>query len=217
MVLAWWCKILKALLVPLGIGAFLWGCEGRQWPPREGTVERVVDGDTIILTGGGKVRYLGIDAPEMPKDGQPEEFLASEAKEENARLVYNQTLRLEFDLERYDQYGRLLAYLFLPDGKMVNAELVRRGLARVYLIPPNLHYQTALVDCQRQAIQKHQGLWNIPPPSEESIYICNPKAWRFHRPDCPAAKKITSANRLSLPNPLEAYLRGYSRCRNCKP
>jgi micrococcal nuclease len=217
MALSWWFNLLKALLVSLWIGAFFWSCDGRSWPPREGTVERVVDGDTIILKGGGKVRYLGMDAPEMAREGRPEEFLASEAQAENARLVHNQKLRLEFDLERYDQYGRLLAYLFLPDGRMVNAELVRRGLARVYLIPPNLHYQATLVDCQRQAILAHQGLWHSPPPSDEASYIGNTKTWRFHRPDCPAAKKITPANRLTLPNPLEAYLRGYSRCRNCRP
>lgn len=217
MALTWWFNLLKALLVSLCLWVFFWSCEGSGWPPGEGTVERVVDGDTIILHGGGKVRYLGMDAPEMARDGRPKEFLASEAKEENARLVRNQKLRLEFDLERYDQYGRLLAYLFLPDGRMVNAELVRRGLARVYLIPPNLHYQASLVDCQRQAIQAKQGLWHTPLPSDESIYLCNTKSWRFHRPDCPAAKKITPAHRLSLPNTLEAYLRGYSPCRNCRP
>lgn len=199
------------------LGAFAWGCAGEDGPPRTGLVRTVVDGDTVILGDGRKVRYLGIDSPEMGRNHRPPQFLAQAAKKFNARLVLNQKLRLEYDLERYDQYGRLLAYVFLPDGRMVNAELVRQGLARVYLFPPNLRYRKQLVSGQRQAMAARRGLWRAPLKTEEAYYVGNTRSFRFHRPGCPASKRISRQNRVILANPREAYLQGYSPCRLCQP
>ena len=92
---------------------------------------RIVDGDTLVLAGGATVRVLGIDAPEMQKDGQPADFLAHKAEATLGELTLNRTIGLSYDRLRDDHYGRLLAYLWLPDHTLVNAELVRRGLARV--------------------------------------------------------------------------------------
>jgi micrococcal nuclease len=119
----------------------------------------VGDGDTVIIDNNLKVRLLGIDAPELEREGQPADFLAHKAKAELAKLIQGRRVRLEYDHLRYDQYGRLLAYLFLPDGAMVNAELVRQGLARVYLFPPNTRFQEPLMVAQRQAIEARRGLW----------------------------------------------------------
>ena len=80
----------------------------------------VIDGDTAVLEGGAHVRFLGIDAPEMERDGQPAQFMAHKSKAYVAGLIQGKLVRLEYDRERYDRYGRLLAYLFLPDGVMVN-------------------------------------------------------------------------------------------------
>lgn len=88
----------------------------------------VYDGDTILLKNGMKVRYLGIDAPEMGYETEdPPERMAPEARDLNRLLVGNRRVRLEFDEIREDRYGRALAYVFLEGGEMVNALLVRKG------------------------------------------------------------------------------------------
>ena len=102
--------------------------EERSRPPQAALVARVIDGDTLELAGGVKVRVLGIDAPEMERDGQPADFLAHKAKAVLNELTLNRMISLEYDQVRYDHYGRLLAYLRLPDRTLLNAELARRGL-----------------------------------------------------------------------------------------
>ena len=131
----------------------------RSAPPQAALVVKVVDGDTLVLAGGIKVRVLGIDAPEMERDGRPADFLAHKAKATLAELTLDRTVSLSYDRLRYDHYGRLLAYLWLPDHTLVNAELVRRGLARVYFIAPNLRYQKDLLTAQQEAIEAQRGVW----------------------------------------------------------
>ena len=128
-------------------------------PPQAALVVRIVDGDTLVLAGGAKVRVLGIDAPEMERDGRPADFLAHKAKAVLTDLTLNKTIALEYDRLRYDHYGRLLAYIRLPDHTLVNAELVRQGLARVYFITPNLRYQKVLLTAQQEAIGAQRGVW----------------------------------------------------------
>jgi endonuclease YncB( thermonuclease family) len=129
----------------------------RARPPQAALVVQVVDGDTVVLAGGIKVRVLGIDAPEMEKDGHPADFLAHKAKATLAELTLDRTVGLEYDRLRYDHYGRLLAYLWLSDHTLVNAELVRRGLARVYFIAPNLRYQKDLLAAHRAPFSRSEG------------------------------------------------------------
>ena len=71
-------------------------------------------------------------------------------------------MRLEYDRERYDRYGRLLAYLYLPDGAMVNLAVVRQGLARVYSQAPNVRHQETLNAAQQEAMAAGRGLWQKP-------------------------------------------------------
>ncbi|MBI2462395.1 MAG: thermonuclease family protein [Candidatus Rokubacteria bacterium] len=119
-------------------------------------VRAVHDGDTVLLADGRRVRYLGIDAPER---GQP--FYA-EALKLNLALTAGRTVRLEFDRKREDRYGRLLAYVHVGE-EMVNARLVREGLAHVYLIPPNLLHAEALLGLQAEAQAKGLGMWGVVP------------------------------------------------------
>ena len=159
----------------------------RAAPPQAALVVRVVDGDTLVLAGGIKVRVLGIDAPEMERDGQPADFLAHKAKAALTELTLNRTVSLSYDRLRYDHYGRLLAYLFLPDQTLVNAELVRRGLARVYFIAPNLLYQKDLLAAQQEAIEAQRGVWQHLLKQDEPDYLGNRHTLRLHRPKCPLA------------------------------
>lgn len=212
-------RLLKAWLVILAVLA-TWaclGCSKESGPPVGGTAAEVKDGDTIVLTDGRKVRYLGIDTSEMGSTDPKELEFARQATQANAELVQGAKLRLEYDAERYDQFNRVLAYVFLPDGRMVNTELVRRGLARVLLKPPNLRFREELVQAQRQAIKDRLGLWQELPVAQETQYVGNIRSYRFHRPNCPGAQSIAPGNRRLIKTPLEAYMEGYSPSKDCKP
>ncbi len=127
----------------------------------EGTVVRVVDGDTIhvrLTDRVEKIRYIGVNTPEIHHPSKGEEPGGREAAEVNRGLVGGRRVRLELDVQTRDRYGRLLAYVWVGD-TMVNAELVRLGYAQVMTVPPNVRYQDLFVKLQRQARDAHRGLW----------------------------------------------------------
>jgi len=123
----------------------------------------VVDGDTIeiccVFGKREKVRYIGVNTPETKHPRKGVEPLGKEAAEANRGLVGGQNIRLEFDVELRDRYGRLLAYVYLEDGTFVNAWLVQNGYAQVMTIPPNVRYQELFLTLQREARQAQRGLW----------------------------------------------------------
>ncbi len=160
-----------AVLGALVLAGALWPVAGRPEPARrlEGTVLRLVDGDTIHVELGGrveKVRYIGINTPELHHPRRGEEPGGREAREANRRLVEGRAVRLEPDVQQRDRYGRLLAYVWVrrEDGGevMVNAELLRLGYAQVMTIPPNVRYTSTFLALQRQARDEHRGLWRQP-------------------------------------------------------
>ena len=124
-------------------------------PPDTVLVQRVVDGDTIVLAGGERVRYLGIDTPEVT--GVPELF-GPEATEANRRLVEGRRVRLERDVTDRDRFDRLLRYVYV-DGVMVNAELLREGFAKVLVYPPDSRYAQCLAALEEEAREAGRGLW----------------------------------------------------------
>ena len=136
--------------------------------PITARVTHVVDGDTIdvAMPGGGEetVRYIGIDTPETVKPDNPVECGGPRAHAVNERLVGGKTVTLRFDAERRDVYDRLLAYVYLPaePGKrplFVNAELVRRGLARTLTIEPNDSFAELFARLAARAGALGRGLW----------------------------------------------------------
>jgi micrococcal nuclease len=150
------------LIVAAGAAAFLTQTgagERASLISREAFVQRVVDGDTVVLSTGERVRYIGVDTPELHHPQRPVEAYAREATEFNRRLVERKKVRLEFDVERHDKYRRLLAYVFLSDGTFVNAELLAQGYAQLLTIPPNVKHTELFVKLQRQAREAGRGLW----------------------------------------------------------
>lgn len=126
----------------------------------------VVDGDTLHVRVGRrleKVRYIGVNAPEIPHpEARGWREGGARALEINRRLVGGQSARLELDLGRRDMYGRLLAYVWVRRARrrvMVNAEMVHRGYAQVMTSPPNVKYQELFLKLQRQAREAGRGLW----------------------------------------------------------
>lgn len=122
-------------------------------------VKRVVDGDTIELDNGEKVRYIGIDTPETVHPDQAAECFGQQASEKNKELVEGKRVRLEKDLTDRDKYGRLLRYVYLEDGTFVNLFLVQEGYATSYTYPPDLKYQNQFQQVETEARQAQRGLW----------------------------------------------------------
>ena len=127
-------------------------------------VTRVVDGDTIRVELGGTdetVRYIGIDTPESVRPDTPVQCFAKQAAERNATLVRGTELKLRFDVDRRDRFGRLLAYVYrADDGTFVNAALVRDGYARTLTVPPNVGHAGRFAQLQTDAREHHRGLWS---------------------------------------------------------
>lgn len=135
-------------------------------------VTRVIDGDTIELANGEKVRLIGIDTPEirygpkLERDGRntQKDYKAiiatgKEASRFTKGLAHGKIVRLEFDVEKRDKYERLLAYVYLPDGKMLNAEIIKAGYGRIYTFPLNVKYVDMFKKLQKEAKENERGLW----------------------------------------------------------
>jgi micrococcal nuclease len=124
-------------------------------------VVRVVDGDTIVASVDGEdeyVRYIGVDTPETVKPDTPVQCFGPNASDENHRLVEGRTVRLVFDREARDDYGRLLAYVY-TGGRFVNGELVRGGFARTLEIAPNTSHAAEFQQLATRAARAGKGLW----------------------------------------------------------
>ncbi len=136
-------------------------------PALEGAVVRIVDGDTIHVQLADrleKVRYIGVNTPEVHHPLKGEEPGGRAAAAVNRDLVSGRHVRLELDVQSRDRYGRLLAYVWV-DGTMVNAELVRRGFAQVMTVPPNVRHQSLFLKLQREAREAGRGLWSEAAPA----------------------------------------------------
>jgi micrococcal nuclease len=119
------------------------------------TVTRIIDGDTIQLSTGEKLRYIGIDTPELSgKDA----CFAQEAAQKNSELVLNKKVELEKDVSEKDRYGRLLRYVYIED-KMINYELVSQGYAFASKYPPDIKNQELFEKAQEQAHSQKRGFW----------------------------------------------------------
>ena len=128
---------------------------------REGAVVHVDDGDTIEVRIGDRVervRYIGMDAPEVAHEGVGGMRGGDAAARLNQALVASRRVRLELDREERDRYGRLLAYVWVDDA-MINLEIVRRGYAHALTIPPNVRYARWFVAVEREARAAGRGLW----------------------------------------------------------
>jgi len=123
------------------------------------TVRYVIDGDTCILADERTVRLIGINTPELGRDGAPDQPLAAAARDRLRALVGGKTVRLAFEAEQRDHYDRWLAHLLLPDGSHVGEQLVREGLASLVAIPPNVQAVDRLQVAEREARHHRRGLW----------------------------------------------------------
>ncbi|QQS21393.1 MAG: thermonuclease family protein [Candidatus Moraniibacteriota bacterium] len=121
-------------------------------------VERVVDGDTVKLSNGKTLRYIGIDTPETVDPRRGAQCFGKEASKRNIELVSGKSVRLEKDVSETDKYGRLLRYVYVGD-TFVNEVLVRDGFARASAYPPDVAHQDLFREAEREAREARRGLW----------------------------------------------------------
>ena len=155
-------KLLLLALVALALVAAFWQARRGASPPASGRVERVVDGDTFVLAGGERVRLLGIDTPETVDPDRPVGCFGPQASAFAKHLLTGRWVRLVYDRQLRDRYGRLLAYVYLRrrvGPLFVNARLVALGYARTLSIPPNTTHAAELARLQAAAALAGRGLW----------------------------------------------------------
>ena len=179
------------------------------------SVKWVSDGDTIVLGDGRHVRYIGINAPEIAHDNQKAEAFGYTAKKYNQSLVRSKKVRLEFDKEKYDRYGRLLAYIFLLDGTFINKEMIEKGYAYALLRKPNVKYDRMLLQTQRDAMSAKKGMWRNLNDKEGEEYLGSERSKRFHLRTCPYGKRIKKRNRVFFAIKWDAFWSGYAPCKRC--
>lgn len=162
-------KQIAALLTALML---LTGCTALESTDTGGTTDQidvevtsVIDGDTIKIMYEGKeetVRYLLVDTPETNHPRLGKQPLGSEATAENKRLIESGDVSIEFDVgDRFDDYGRLLAYIYV-DGESVQEQLLEAGLARVaYVYPPNTRYVDEFEEVEDSAKEEGIGIWEF--------------------------------------------------------
>jgi len=145
---------------------------GRTYNYDDILVTRVIDGDTLKLEDGKRVRLVGIDTPEMHESAKLDRDSQRSGRDKKAiqvmgrrafkfteDLVEGKRVRLEFDAEKHDKYDRLLAYVYLRDGTFVNAEIIKQGYASLMTYPPNVRHVNTFKQLYREARENNRGLW----------------------------------------------------------
>ncbi len=213
----------------------------------EAKVVRVVDGDTLVVNFQDKeekLRLIGMDTPESVHPNKsknvPEGKIASDYVKD---LVDGKDIKLEFDVEQRDRYGRLLAYVYLGN-TMLNKHLLEIGYAKLATFPPNVKYVEDFKELQKNARENQEGFWESDlftskekDSSKDSLnnktsqslkqsekeeaknrkFIGSTKSNKFHYPTCSWAKKIKSYNELYFLDREDAINQGYLPCGTCKP
>lgn len=203
------------------------------YPYGKYNVTRVVDGDTIELDFNGtkeKVRLIGIDAPESVHPDADKNVEAGKIVSEYTKeKLEGKEIALEFDVQERDQYGRLLAYVWV-DGEMYNKHLLSVGYAQVSTYPPNIKYVNDFIEIQRNAREGHIGLWGetietkeqnatpkqTPIPSDVK-YIGNANTKKFHYPECSSVNDMKESNKIAIGSRDDAIKQGYIPCKRCNP
>ncbi|QII10011.1 thermonuclease [Candidatus Kuenenia stuttgartiensis] len=139
-------------------------------------IVRIIDGDTLKINYKGNeesVRLIGVDTPESKankkaqkdaeRTGQDISTITAMGKASanftRGLAKPGDAVRVEFDVQPKDKYGRLLAYIYLANGKMLNEELVKAGYATIMTYPPNVKYQERFLKAYREARESRKGLW----------------------------------------------------------
>lgn len=147
-------KAIRILSIPILILLLTALLNAQDWVK----VKRVIDGDTILLVNGERVRLIGVDTPETKHPQKPVQRFGQEASLFTKGMVEGKEVRLEYDQQRRDKYGRLLAYVYLLDGAFLNAEIIKQGYGFAYTRFP-FKYLEEFRRYEREARENKKGLW----------------------------------------------------------
>ena len=139
-------------------------------------VTRVVDGDTLIVQGVGRVRLIGVNTPETVDPRRPVQFFGKEASAFTHHMTQGKVVSLEFDVERTDRFGRTLAYVYLPDGTFLNAEIVKQGYGHAYTQFP-FKYLEQFREYEGKARKASHGLWATESTAAPSSVMGDVRVW----------------------------------------
>src|SRR5205809_1875998 len=158
-----WTWSVPGIIVVALVAAFFNPPDQAITPGDFDVVERVVDGDTLLLQSGERVRLIGVDTPETKHPKKPVEYFGKEASAFTRRMVEGKRVRLEFDQANAaqghkDRYGRTLAYVFLEDGTLLNAEIIKQGYGHAYTQFPFSRMEE-FRRLEREAREEERGLW----------------------------------------------------------
>lgn len=216
-------NIVFMIILLLGSVPSLAGYQAENWniPKNLPTyhVERIIDGDTIEVHKLGKIRYIGVNTPELHHPRKGKEPFGPEAYLVNKRLVLGKKVQIELDVQERDKYGRILAYVY-SGTTFINAYLMESGYAQVMTIPPNVKYADLFLKLQQGARQKNLGIWGQPQKlsiPQSGQFVGSIKSDKFHRPTCQWAKKIEKENQIWFKDKNQAIQQKYQACSVCKP
>lgn len=206
-------------LLPITALLLIWPAPAAPETTRSRVV-RVIDGDTIVLGSGQRVRYIGVDTPEIHHPRRPVECLGRSAARRNRALVEGKVVLLRRDVRDKDRYGRLLRYVYLTDAAgrprgFVNEILIREGWARARFYPPDLHEKKRLLRAEKQAKRQGRGIWNLPRVARRSAgVLADTESRVYHRPGSQGYEDLRCSRRWRyFPSAFKARKAGYRAAR----
>jgi micrococcal nuclease len=210
--------LFQVLAVALALLLSVQAVSARTW--RVG-VQAVLDGDTVILDGGERLRLRGIDAPEIARGDKPGQHYCGQSRDRLFSLVTDQLLDLEKNELGRDRHGRLVGIARLADGRMVNLIMIEEGAAFVYPHPSDKDRALAdrLLAAQNVAMGQGKGFWPaiLSGPAAEAEYVGTKGSKRFHTLPCTQGRKVGVSNRVYFSSLREAFAAGYAPARECTP
>lgn len=210
--------LLQVLSVVLALVLSVQGVSAQTW--RVG-VQAVLDGDTLILDGGERLRLRGIDAPEISRGDKPGQHYGRQSRDRLFSLVSGQILDLEKKELGRDRHGRLVGIARLSDGRMVNLIMIEEGAAFVYPHPSDKDRALAgrLLAAQNAAMEQDKGFWPVilSGPAAKAGYVGTKSSKRFHALPCTQGRKVGASNRVYFSSLREAFAAGYAPARECTP
>ena len=184
-------------------------------------VGKVLDGDTLILDGGQRLRLRGIDAPEVSRHNTSGQYYSRESRDRLAALVSGRILVLDTEELGTDRYGRLVGVARLADGGMVNLLMIEGGAAFVYphASDKDRDLTRRLRAAQTTAMDHGQGFWPtlLRSRGAKAGYMGTKSTKRFHALSCVQGRKVGAANRVYFSSLQEAFAAGYAPARECSP
>lgn len=181
-------------------------------------VTEVLTGDSVRLKGGKILRYIGLEAPALQSVILLVREYGKASMEFNRSLVDGKTIEVEWDNQIRGKRGDLLAYVYLPDGKFVNREILENGHAKAVITPPNTRHAGLFREAELVARRKKAGLWHTEPtnPYLKSDVLGDPSTKIYYLPNSPEIERIPAGHLQSFRSRIDAVKAGYRPCATCK-